>query len=385
MIFFSADVFAAESVSKSEFPAQQESMQKPLLGAIRWDAWYGKIPEGTKLRDPKSYPGVPKNLPFSADPGAETRRSLSEPMWFWRLPFYTQFDKQGNVSDINGARPEVIEKEIELASANGIDYWAFAYYPKDCPLSFTMQAYLKSPNRNKVAFCLFLILTHKNYGNFTCDAEMRKDALELAVRPEYLKVQGNRPVFFLGFFTKETLAAFRSGIWEQFCQQAEAKGLGRPYAVFNNPNLVKEFKGDAVSAYCPGNTKGQSRPYVNLAKSAEREWLNWEQSGVNVVPCCTAGWDMRPRMLHPVSWIGGRYQGKWIENCVLSGEPDEIAAHIKNGVDWHKTHPAKDGVKLTLVYAWNEYDEGGWIAPTLPRPIGEGTERLDAIGKALRP
>ena len=361
-----------------------EPMSRPLLGAIRWDAWYGKIPESRKLRDPKTYPGIRQNLPFSPDPGAETRLALNEPMWYWRLPFYTEFGKDGKVSDINGATHEVLEKEIEMAAASGIDYWSFAFYPKDCPLSFTMQSYLTCPNRAKVPFCLFLILTHENYGDFTRDPEMRKFALDLVSRPEYLKVQGNRPVFFLGFFTNKTLQAFREGVWENFCKQVEAKGLGRPYAIFNKSNYNKEFKGDAISAYCP-SSGSRSIPYSKLAKQVENTWLKWEETGANVVPCCSAGWDMRPRILHPVSWINVKRQGKWIENCVLSGEPDEIAAHIKKGVDWHKTHPAKDGVKLTLIYAWNEYDEGGWIAPTLPHPVGEGTARLDAIKKLLRP
>jgi hypothetical protein len=33
-----------------------------------------------------------------------------------------------------------------------------------------------------------------------------------------------------------------------------------------------------------------------------------------------------------------------------------------------------------IIYAWNEFDEGGWICPT----ISEGTSRLDAISKVLK-
>jgi len=32
------------------------------------------------------------------------------------------------------------------------------------------------------------------------------------------------------------------------------------------------------------------------------------------------------------------------------------------------------------MYAWNEFDEGGWICPTL----GNNTSRLDAIRKILK-
>lgn len=338
-------------------------MPRPLVGAIRWDAWYGKLPGDTKRMDPAS----------------QTRRTLSEPAWYWRLPFYTTFDKDGKVDDINGARPEILEKEIELACDSGIDYWAFAFYEKKSLMSRTLQNYLKCGNRSKVKFCLFLI-----YG-FTSNPEMLQNALELATRPEYLKVQGNRPVFFIDLLTADSIEALKKGVWEEFCHKVEAKGLGRPYTIIGRTEYCKEFKGDAVSAYCPGSGNVKSLPYSNLTKQAEDRWLRWESAGVNVVPTCTAGWDMRPRMQNPVSWVKGNWTGKWIETCFLSGEPDEIAAHIKRGVDWHKTHPSKDGVKLTLIYAWNEYDEGGWIAPTLPPPVGEGTARLDAIKKVLRP
>jgi hypothetical protein len=32
------------------------------------------------------------------------------------------------------------------------------------------------------------------------------------------------------------------------------------------------------------------------------------------------------------------------------------------------------------MYSWNEFDEGGWICPTL----GNNTERLDALKKVLQ-
>jgi len=36
-----------------------------------------------------------------------------------------------------------------------------------------------------------------------------------------------------------------------------------------------------------------------------------------------------------------------------------------------------------LIYAWNEFDEGGWLVPALPPPHGEGTARIDALRKVL--
>ena len=33
-----------------------------------------------------------------------------------------------------------------------------------------------------------------------------------------------------------------------------------------------------------------------------------------------------------------------------------------------------------MIYAWNEFDEGGWLAPTL----SEGAARIDALAKVLK-
>jgi len=33
-----------------------------------------------------------------------------------------------------------------------------------------------------------------------------------------------------------------------------------------------------------------------------------------------------------------------------------------------------------IIYAWNEFDEGGWLCPTLT----EGDSRVQALGRILR-
>jgi len=48
-------------------------------------------------------------------------------------------------------------------------------------------------------------------------------------------------------------------------------------------------------------------------------------------------------------------------------------------LDWLVAYPEAAEPNAVLIYAWNEFDEGGWLAPTL----GDGTARLDAIAKVL--
>lgn len=44
-----------------------------------------------------------------------------------------------------------------------------------------------------------------------------------------------------------------------------------------------------------------------------------------------------------------------------------------------EANPEAGEAGAVIIYAWNEFDEGGWICPTL----SEGTARLDAIRKVL--
>jgi hypothetical protein len=52
---------------------------------------------------------------------------------------------------------------------------------------------------------------------------------------------------------------------------------------------------------------------------------------------------------------------------------------LQAALDWIKANPKSAEAKAVLIYAWNEFDEGGWLAPTLT----EGTARLDTMRSVL--
>jgi hypothetical protein len=49
-------------------------------------------------------------------------------------------------------------------------------------------------------------------------------------------------------------------------------------------------------------------------------------------------------------------------------------------LDWVAAHRGLAEASAVLIYAWNEFDEGGWLAPGLT----DGAARLEAIGSVLR-
>jgi hypothetical protein len=84
-----------------------------------------------------------------------------------------------------------------------------------------------------------------------------------------------------------------------------------------------------------------------------------------VVPLVNAGWDGRPR----------DYPGAWYEQAT----PSEVADAVKAALDWNRENPKTARAQTVLVYAWNEYDEGGWLCPTKT----EGDARLKALREML--
>ena len=82
-----------------------------------------------------------------------------------------------------------------------------------------------------------------------------------------------------------------------------------------------------------------------------------------------AGWDARPWNTPP-SWYFNDPE------YTVDGEnwgrtPEAFAAHLQAAIDWIDDNPdLATPERLLMIYAWNEFGEGGYIAPTLGDPNG---------------
>ena len=137
---------------------------------------------------------------------------------------------------------------------------------------------------------------------------------------------------------------------------------------------------DAVSAYAMG---GSQPKFADLVKSIEtRYWQNAAKSGTPYVPTVTTGWDKWPRKDNHVSWEKGHAYHR--QNVFPSrGTPAEIATHLKNALDFVENHPKICKARAIIAYAWNEYDEGGWLAPTRGTDGKPDNSRLEAVRVVL--
>lgn len=336
-------------------------MNKPLVGAIRWDAWHGA-----------------KGMP-----GLAVQEALGPSRWRNRVPFFGKVVDDDHVL-IDGTDQGVMDREIDYAASAGLDYWGFLLYQPADPMSIGLARYLSSRRRDRIRFCA--VTECSRWG----DPAFFDRLSDLMTEPGYVKVLDGRPVIYLGFIKQETVAktwgdeaGYRRAI-DRFRSDAIRKGAGNPYLVIMdfNPAAGRRWLdvigADALSAYATSGG-GMAAPYAALAAHAEQFWQRCADTGAAVAPIVMSGWDRRPRVLRPMPWETWQKAGVGLDKYYEPPTPAELAAHLGRALAWIDAHPIEAAARLALIYAWNENDEGGWLMPTL----GEGTARLDALRAVL--
>jgi hypothetical protein len=333
-----------------------EERSRPLVGAIRWDAWSG------------------------GEVTAQVERTLGPEKYHDRLPWFAEVLDAQTVR-IAGDSPEIMAREIACAAEAGVDYWAFLLYPEEMSMSAALTRYLASPERRRVDFCLIL---HNAFG--VCEAEWPRErdrAIALLQEPGYQTVLGNRPLVFA--FQVQFQGAFPLDRFAEFRQAADQAGLD-PYYVYMGWDPAGDFAAqaplgfDAVSAYAMGSAHATFAELVDAVEAGY--WQRAAQAQVPYVPMVTTGWNKDPRKDHPVSWeLGQDYHTQ--QGFPAVATPQEIAAHLARALTFVQEHPAECAANAVILYAWNEYDEGGWLAPTWTPAGRPNAGRLEAVRDVL--
>lgn len=340
--------------------------RRPVVGAIRWDAWYA--------------PGSTVT--------AAVERSLSAEPYRWRRPFFSRQGDGGQVR-MPAISQGLMDLEIAQALHAGLDYWAFVAYPSDSPMSAPLKRYLASTRRDGLKFCLFTELG--GWGSAASPAPLVDEHIRLMAHEAYVRVGGGRPLYYLGFIT-EQIANERWGGAEGlraaiagFRSRADAAGVGNPFIVLGVlPRGATTFEarlgGDAAGAYtiADGHATGD---YAALVRITESGWRLLAKSGLPVVPTVMAGWDRRPRIENPVPWERGQRPGAGAQYFFATPDAGQLASHLEDALAWIGSQPMDRRAPAVLIYAWNENDEGGWLVPTAPCD----QSRLDALHRVLRP
>lgn len=355
-------VFAALTLARAA-PAVA-ARPRPLVGAIRWDAWY-----------------APGSSVTSA-----VERSLSPEHYRWRRPFFSRQDETGHVR-MPAISQGLMDLEIAQAQYAGLDYWAFVAYPSGSTMTAPLRHYLASTQRSDLRFCLFTELSA--WGSREGSVPLLNEQLDLMAHEAYLRVEDQRPLYYLGFITAQ-LAQERWGGSDGLRRaiagvrsRVAAAGAGNPYIVVgvlprDDTGFAASLGADAVGAYtiADGHTTGD---YKTLTQIAENGWRALAATELPVVPTVMAGWDRRPRVETPVPWERGQRQGSGLNYFFTAPQAHELAAHLRDALGWVSAQPAGRRAPAVLIYAWNENDEGGWLVPTAPCDQA----RLEALHRLL--
>ena len=68
----------------------------------------------------------------------------------------------------------------------------------------------------------------------------------------------------------------------------------------------------------------------------------------------------------------------------VTATPEQIASHVQDAINWTQENRDINTSGTIIIYAWNEYDEGGWLCPTLSPDGSSNSDRLNALSRVLR-
>ncbi len=326
---------------------------RPLIGAIRWDAWIGNIGNG---------------LTDASHVGLQVERSLGPHQYHYRAPFYSKEISHDSIQ-CRGTTREIMDQEIVYAKYAGLDYWAFCWYPPHSGLDTARQLYLASSQKSGIKWCVIL---GTNPFDYNTDGEW---LIQRFKEDNYQKVLNGRPLVYV-FPSTATSPSQISGLRDRCKKQ----GIPDPYITvmeFSAKTAIAtadSLKADALSSYISWTGKNGEPYYPVIPRADSTGWENYKATGRKVIPWVTLGHNTRPRIDNPVSWTKVE-SDQWVSDAT----PQELAANLSNALQWINKNKSTVEANAVLIYAWNEFDEGGWLCPTL----GNNTSHLEAIRKTL--
>ena len=336
---------------------RQPYASRSPVGAIRWDAWY-----------------APRSFVTTA-----VEKTLGASQFAWRRPKFAEECARGP-SCFPPASQIAIDQEIEMAVSARLDFWAFVSYETGSPMRKAFSLYMSSSKRHLINFAL--ICECERFGGNGHLSKLSIEHSQLILSDNYQKTPSGKSIYFIIINSVEslirhwgTLAKFKNAL-SQFKEIVKSDSNANIELVALVPpphqgSWIVSLGFTSVGSYSIACTKRKSR-FSDLASCVEESWERSATAGYVVVPTVMTGWDRRPRHVNPVPWER-RNSNKHPQVSFDQPTLPELAKHIKNArrFSLKKLSPA------ILVYAWNEFDEGGWMMPT----VGDHGEKLKAVSK----
>lgn len=304
----------------------------------------------------------------------ETAGKDWRPQYPDRVPLLGEYNNQGTM-----------DREILAAARHGVGFFQVLWYPNGGPLNEGLRTFLASTNAGRMKFTLEFV-NHPPF-DLAKDADWEAACQEWCAamnHPSYLRLDG-RPVFKihgLDFFYRQSGDDPKNvtARLDTFRRIAKENGLERPLISAGVmpggvPSAERAAPFDFLTTYMDMPNlpqRPEPYPYDLLVKHAEAGWLRYAQHcSKPYVPYVPAGWDPRPWQ-DPRPSFAFPNREEWTQ--ALTQVKAALDTHAKLGI------PVKGGrAKMLLIYAWNEFGEGGIVAPTK----GEKAMKLEAIASVF--
>ena len=328
-------------------------MKKPVIGVINWDA----------------------SLPSETFFGFHVTKSLSPNRFRNATPYYADIIGDERI-DYHYRTQEEDDRELQYAIDAGIDYFAYCWYGSDKSLpgyegklpelNYARSLHMKSRLADKLKLCAIIVMSHPWLD------EDYAELIDAAKEDFYQKIEGRPAIFLLGGYDKNYIKDLRRRFAE--------KGAADPYITFLD-NWVDNSEGDysladAASSYSGrGEDTAAFADHVKILINANEERKKY---GISLIPHFSTGWDPSPRIVNPVPW--GKYPQK-----IYAPTPNEseLLEGAKELADWIKANKDIATTGHILTFAWNEFEEGGWICPTINGDRTANLSRLNAFKKVV--
>lgn len=350
-------------LSAAALPAARGETPRTVVGVVNWDC----------------------SLPSDTWFGRYATASLSPAKYRHATPYYADVKGPDNI-DYRRRTVEAYEREMQYAIDAGIDYFAYCWYgelrekdgkdftpvtdgPAACcdrhvwELATARRLHARSRLRDKLKMCAILVVLHP-----LADAELASLARTMK-EPWYQTAQGRPLVYLFGGKGQNVLPRLRAA-----CRTVGAKD---PYAVLFACSRLSGDGDDGVQAIGSyTDSAGGIDTFAELAVRGRAANARRAATGMDVVPTFTLGWDPSPRNDHNVPWCS---YGK-VRYARLATEAEWLEG-ARAFAEWIKANRASCPTGHILAFAWNEFEEGGWICPTW-RPDGTpDTRRVQAFRK----
>ena len=309
----------------------------------------------------------------------------------WRPKFPERVPRLGQYND-----QPTMDREIVAAAEHGVDFFAILWYPVDPEneqqphvrfLQRGITCFMNSPEAHRMKFMLefcnhrpFLVETDEHWNRCV------EYWVEVMRHPSYLRV-GGRLVFKVhsgGGMIQQCggdvkLARARLDQLRAAVRQA---GLGEMLigAGFHSRMVIPADHWaaglfDFSACYMdvpPLEQKEEDYPFDTLAEFTNSGRRTHDRDAIAHLPYLAAGWNPRP-------WPDKRAAftlptaGEWLRELrQMKGDLEQIE---RLGL------PLDEGGRQMAftIYAWNEFGEGGFVAPT----AGEKTMKLEAIRRVF--